>query len=101
MPRRKNSPTVTVVPADRSSPIGDDSGGGEAIPRRAYKVAEVAETLAVTPQHVYSLIRKGELKAFNLGGATRVEPEEVDALIRRTTGRKNPRTGRPRTPRAG
>ena len=64
--------------------------------RDAYKVSEVAVRLSCSPQTIHRLIREGEIKAFTFAGITRVKKTEVDALMSRGVGRRNPRTGRPR-----
>ena len=87
MPRRK--PPTAEAP---------DLPAPPQIPRVGYKVTEVAEMLGLTRQTVYNLIRRGEIRPFRPGGATRISADEVERLVKRTTGAPSTRGGRaPRT----
>jgi excisionase family DNA binding protein len=45
--------------------------------------AEVAEVLRVTPRTVYSLVRKGLLRAVRFGQSVRVDVEDLRDFIQR------------------
>lgn len=54
--------------------------------RRVLCVAEVAERLRITEQHVIDLIDEGQLRAVNIGGASRkfyrIPVEAYEAFLR-------------------
>lgn len=45
-------------------------------------VAEVAETLKVTPRAVRSWIKEGRLKAVKIGRIIRIKKEDLDTLLK-------------------
>ena len=55
------------------------------LPRRFYKLDEVAEMLSTSHSQVYALVRRGELPAIKLGGRGqyRVEQREIDRYVER------------------
>ncbi len=61
----------------------------------AFKVAEVAKLLDVTPQHLYSLISRGVLPSLRIDNAIRLDPHELAAWLCGRT-EKIPRASRPR-----
>jgi excisionase family DNA binding protein len=48
--------------------------------RAAYSVAQLAERWGCSDGHLYGMIRRGELHAFNLGTLLRVRVEEVEQI---------------------
>lgn len=40
----------------------------EQIPQKSYKVKEVAEMLGCTSDHIYKMVKYGNLEAFRIGG---------------------------------
>ena len=50
------------------------------------KIPEVADILNVSEQHIYNLIRRGELQKTKIGGATRIKEGEVKNYIDENTG---------------
>ena len=55
------------------------------MPPRFLTLADVAETLAVSPAQAYALVRSGELRAIKVGGRGqwRVEAAELEDYIAR------------------
>lgn len=55
------------------------------VPRRFYKLDEVAEMLSTSHSQVYALVRRGDLAAIKLGGRGqyRVEQREIDRYVER------------------
>lgn len=49
----------------------------------ALKVAEVAEMLGVTQQHVYKMAASGQLPSFRVAGAVRFDPDDLAQWLRR------------------
>jgi excisionase family DNA binding protein len=49
--------------------------------RRAYRVPEVAELLAVSEKSVRARIKTGDLPAFRIGREYRIPPEELELWI--------------------
>jgi len=47
---------------------------------RLLKIKEAAELLAVNPETVRRLIRKGKLKAVKIGRLWRIRKEDIEAL---------------------
>ena len=45
--------------------------------KEALKVAEVAELLSVTPQHIYKLAASGRIPSFRVSGSVRFDPDDV------------------------
>jgi excisionase family DNA binding protein len=45
------------------------------------RVAEVAETLSVSPMTIYRMIKAGELPAIRIGRSYRIEQRTVDAFL--------------------
>jgi excisionase family DNA binding protein len=48
----------------------------------ALKVAEVAQLLAVTPQHIYKMAASGRIPSFRISGSVRFDPDEVAAWLK-------------------
>ncbi len=46
----------------------------------AYTVAEAADLLRVSPEHLYRMIRQGEVRAIHLGRAVRISRGELEKL---------------------
>jgi excisionase family DNA binding protein len=57
--------------------------------QRFMTLADVAETLAISPSQAYTLVRSGELRAIQIGarGQWRVESSELEAYIDRMYAR--------------
>jgi excisionase family DNA binding protein len=54
-----------------------------------YTAEEVARILRINPRTVHRLIKRGELKAFTIGGEYRITQSALEAFIaRRDTGRQ-------------
>jgi len=53
----------------------------------ALKVAEVAELLSVTPQHIYKMAASGRIPSFRVSGSIRFDPHDVAAWL---GGKQNP-----------
>lgn len=55
------------------------------MPPRFLTLADVAETLSVSPAQAYALVRSGELRAIKVGGRGqwRVEASELERYIER------------------
>ncbi len=63
-------------------------GGQQAAPvggRTFGTVPEIAARLVVSRMTVYRLIHAGELRAYRLGRALRVDPRDLNAYMRRAT----------------
>ena len=58
----------------------------------ALKVAELAELLGVTPQHIYKMATCSKLSSIRISGAVRFDPQEVGDWLKKR---------RPGTARAG
>ena len=52
----------------------------------ALKVAEVAEVLGVTPQHIYKMAANGNIPSFRVSGAVRFDPDQVAAWLEEKQG---------------
>jgi len=50
----------------------------------ALKVAEVAELLRVTPQHIYKMAAKGIIPSFTIGAAIRFDPHCLADWLQKT-----------------
>jgi excisionase family DNA binding protein len=48
----------------------------------ALRVAEVAELLSVTPQHIYKMAASGRIPSFRISGAVRFDPDDVAAWLK-------------------
>jgi excisionase family DNA binding protein len=48
----------------------------------ALKVAEVAELLGVTPQHIYKMAASGRIPSFRISGSVRFDPDEVASWLK-------------------
>ena len=72
-----SEPTVIVVTYERSCM--------EKIPHKSYKVSEVAERLGCTPDHVYRMVKYGNIEAFRVGGKAniRIPDYAIDDFIER------------------
>lgn len=53
--------------------------------RRFLRIDDVAEMFSTTPAQIYSLVRRGDLRAIKLGGRGqwRIELREIDAYVER------------------
>jgi excisionase family DNA binding protein len=49
----------------------------------ALKVAEIAELLSVTPQHIYKMAARGSIPSIRISGSVRFDPDEVAAWLQR------------------
>jgi excisionase family DNA binding protein len=47
----------------------------------AFRVPEFAQSLGVSKAHIYNMIKRGELRAVKIGGATRIPASEVQRLL--------------------
>jgi excisionase family DNA binding protein len=65
--------------------MGDMPTDRSARDRRFLQVADVAEVLSTTSQHVLTLLRRGDIRGIQIGGRGqwRVEDVELDAYIDR------------------
>ena len=52
----------------------------------ALKVAEVAQLLGVTPQHIYKMAASGNIPSFRVSGAVRFDPDEVASWLQGKQG---------------
>lgn len=59
---------------------------GADLPRRAYKVSEVAAMLGCSKDSIYALINSGQMKALRINSLKVVPVEEVDAYMQRMAG---------------
>jgi excisionase family DNA binding protein len=50
---------------------------------RALKVPELARMLSLSRQQVYQLIQSGQIPAYRIGGALRVDPATVAEWLRK------------------
>lgn len=55
----------------------------------ALKVAEIAELLGVTPQHIYKMAASGTIPSFRISGSVRFDPDDVAAWLQ---GKQTPIT---------
>lgn len=51
--------------------------------KRLLKVSTAAEMLDVSRAHLYNLINSGVLPVVRLGRSVRIDPEDLNALIKR------------------
>lgn len=51
-----------------------------------YTTEEMAEILGISYQTAYRLIKAGKIKAVRIGGAFRIEKEEVERIKKEGTG---------------
>ena len=56
---------------------------GPAMDKLAYSVKEIAEGLGVSNQHIFNMIKQGEIKKFKLGRRTLISVKEFNKLIQR------------------
>lgn len=49
-------------------------------PPNAYRVEALAERWECSPAHIYSMIRKGDLRCFHLGKLIRIHRTEVERV---------------------
>lgn len=67
----------------------------------AMKVSELCELLGVDDKHIYRMAARGSLPSFHVGGAVRLDPQEVAKWLRlkygmlSDDGRKAPQRVRP------
>lgn len=52
----------------------------------ALKVAELAELLSVTPQHIYKMAASGRIPSFRVSGSVRFDPDEVALWLKEKQG---------------
>lgn len=48
---------------------------------KALKVAEVADLLGVTPQHIYKMAASGRISSFRISGSVRFDPDDLAAWL--------------------
>jgi excisionase family DNA binding protein len=65
--------------------VADFGGVTDHLPRRFYKLNEVAEMLSTSHSQVYALVRRGDLAAIKLGGRGqyRVSLSDLDRYVER------------------
>ena len=56
--------------------------------KRWYSVAEAADYLGVSEPTLFRWMKDGSLSFYKVGGATRFTQEGLDAVVEKTTGRK-------------
>jgi len=56
-------------------------GAAPSLPRRTFRIAEVAAMLGVPRSTVYDMHRTGRLKTVKLGSVVLVRAEDLDALL--------------------
>ena len=64
--------------------------------RAAFRPSELAARWGCSPEHIYSLIRKGDLQAFRIGALYRIKTEEVarvEGCVSSSTGESGPSSG--------
>lgn len=73
------------TPPRRLRSVADCGIVTDPMPRRFYKLDEVAEMLSTSHSQVYALVRRGDLAAIKLGGRGqyRVEQREIDRYVER------------------
>ena len=59
------------------------------VPRKLYRVPEVARSLGLSASQVYELISEGAIRSVTVGRARRVSGAAIDEFIRLTN--KNPK----------
>jgi len=60
----------------------------DAAPKRWYTIREAAEYLEVSQPTIFRWMKEGLLSFYKVGGSTRFEQAGLDAVIEKTTGRK-------------
>src|SRR3954470_16931956 len=55
---------------------------------RWYSIREAAEYLGVSQPTIFRWMKDGLLSFYKVGGSTRFSPESLEAVIEKTTGRK-------------
>ena len=63
-------------------------GGSDAGDRQWYSVAEAAKYLGISEPTVFRWMKEGLLSFYKVGGSTRFSQEGLDAVVEKTTGRK-------------
>ena len=63
-------------------------GGSDAGDRQWYSVAEAAAYLGISEPTVFRWMKEGLLSFYKVGGSTRFSQEGLDAVVEKTTGRK-------------
>ena len=53
------------------------------VPPRFFQLAEVAETLSISPRQAYALVKSGELPAIRVRGQWRIEATQLEDYIQR------------------
>jgi excisionase family DNA binding protein len=56
--------------------------------RLAYSVNDIAEALGVSNQHIFNMIKQGEIKKFKLGRRTLISVKEFNKLIQKLENRE-------------
>ncbi len=62
--------------------------GKKTAKREWYSIPEAAEYLGISEPTIYRWMRDGFLSFYKVGGSTRFSQEGLDAIIEKTTGRK-------------
>jgi excisionase family DNA binding protein len=73
----------------------------EAGEKQRYTVKEAADYLGVSEPTIYRWMKEGKLSFFKIGNATRFSKKGLDALIEKTTGRKEAEAARGRCAACG
>jgi len=82
---RKKRPSSKRVKSAEVDPGAETATEGE---KRWYNTAEAAAYLGVSQPTVFRWMKEGILSFFKIGGSTRFSREGLDAVIEKTTGRK-------------
>ena len=56
--------------------------------RLAYSVNDIAKALGVSNQHIFNMIKQGEIKKFKLGRRTLISVKEFNKLIQKLENRE-------------
>jgi len=70
------------------SPPAAEGAGPAQSDRRWYSIREAAEYLGVSEPTIYRWMKDQTLSFYKVGGSTRFSREGLDAVIEKTTGRK-------------
>lgn len=71
-----------------ASALDADATGAEERPKRWYSVREAADYLGVSEPTIFRWMKEGLLSFYKVGGSTRFALDGLDAVIEKTTGRK-------------
>ena len=72
----------------RKEPNEPDGAGRSKSSKDWYSIGEASEYLGVSEPTIYRWMKEGLLSFFKVGGSTRFAREGLDAVIEKTTGRK-------------